>query len=126
MKLKSPIDQTLNRCKYFTGIQQATCKALVPYATFRKPSGALMPLPCFKDEQSSECCDKAEWYTMAEAQVIEAQYTQAIKEYFAALEEGRCPICKAIVSQRQVGHCVYGSCGHRLYQGTVNHKLRQG
>lgn len=31
-----------------------------------------------------------------------------------------CPTCKVKVRQQQIGRCVYGDCGHRLYQGKVN------
>lgn len=39
--------------------------------------------------------------------------------YLEDLMQGLCPICKQKVTKRQVGRCVYGSCGHRLYQGKV-------
>jgi hypothetical protein len=51
----------------------------------------------------------------------EKQHLIAIQEYFEAIRRGECPLCKKVVKMKQVGKCVYGSCGHRLYQG----KLRE-
>ena len=121
----SGIQQTMNRCKHFTGIQHKTCKALIPYERFRTPTGALQ-LPCFSDESSSMPCESAEWYTTEEAEVIEQEHRKAIHAFMTSITEGQCPICKIQVAHQQVGHCVYGSCGHRLYQGTVNPKFKAG
>jgi hypothetical protein len=41
-----------------------------------------------------------------------------LEEFFTDLDNGICPHCKKKVTQQKVGHCVYGSCGHRLFQGT--------
>ena len=52
-----------------------------------------------------------------------------IDQWFAYLQSGLCPHCKAkVVSQRQVGRCVYAEpCGHRLYQGKVGaFRVREG
>lgn len=43
-----------------------------------------------------------------------------IEKAFDDLEHGRCPHCHKKCTQRQVGHCVYGSCGHRLFQGKAD------
>jgi hypothetical protein len=49
-----------------------------------------------------------------------------IAEFISCIAESRCPHCKKQVTQRQVGHCVYGvECGHRMYQGTVNPKFAE-
>ena len=118
---KSGIEQTMNWCKHFNGIQHEACKVLIPYSTFRKSTGALS-LPCLKDDNSHHVCQSAEWYTIEEAEVIEAQHEKAVADYLVSIGTGKCPICKVCVTHEQVGRCVYGSCGHRLYQGTVNPK----
>lgn len=115
----SVAEQELNRCKHFNGIQHECCKKLVRYETFRKPSGALTPLPCFKDGLNGEGCELVEWSTPEEAEAYQKMVDQKVAEYLADIEASRCPICKQQVTKRQVGHCVYGSCGHRMYQGKV-------
>lgn len=46
----------------------------------------------------------------------------AAAAWLEALARGECPVCKRKVEKKQVGRCVYGDCGHRLYQG----RLRKG
>lgn len=53
-----------------------------------------------------------------DAMILEPGKT--IQQAFADLEAGRCPHCHKKSKQRQVGHCVYGSCGHRLFQGKAD------
>ncbi len=123
MKHKSPLEQTLNKCKHFNGIQHETCEANIRYENFRNPNGALVPLPCLRDESSHHVCGSAAWYTHEEAEVIEAQHSKAVAEFIESITNGHCPTCKILVEHKQVGHCVYGSCGHRLYQGKANKKF---
>ena len=47
-----------------------------------------------------------------------------LDQHFAELRDGKCPTCHQAVTQKQVGHCVYGSCGHRLYQGRLKAMTR--
>ena len=121
--MKQSVKDIMDRCRHFTGIQHKVCKAGVCYETFRKPNGALVPLPCFSTDKSVEVCDKAEWYTEDEAVKIDAEHELAVVAFLENIASGKCHICKIVVAQEQVGRCVYGSCGHRLYQGKVNPKF---
>lgn len=118
--MKSPKEQYMNWCKFFNGVQHDHCEQGVTYNTFRKPDGALRPLPCFKDELAGEGCQRAVFPTEEEAEKHEREAENALAAALIGIAEGRCPICKQAVQHRQVGHCVYGSCGHRLYQGKAN------
>lgn len=126
MKHPSPIEEILNKCKHFNGIQHDACRANILYSTFRKPGGALVPLPCLRDENSLDICRSVEWYTQEEAEVIEARHSKAIEEFLQSIEDGKCLICKIQVEHKQVGRCVYGSCGHRLYQGKASSLNQHG
>jgi hypothetical protein len=44
---------------------------------------------------------------------------ELVKALHDAIENSICPTCKKQVVKRQVGRCVYGDCGHRLYQGRL-------
>jgi len=48
----------------------------------------------------------------------------ALREYFGTLDLGECPTCGVEVTLRRVGRCVYGSCGCRLYQGSLPKRRR--
>lgn len=39
--------------------------------------------------------------------------------YFSELKQNICPHCHKEITAHQTGHCVYGSCGHRLFQGKL-------
>lgn len=123
--MKSLELQIMDSCKHFNGIQHEMCFRKVPYEQFRKTGGALS-LPCFQDELNGAGCDKAEWWTLQEAEKQAEESRQAVEKYISAIAEGKCPQCDKRVLHKQVGHCVYGSCGHRLYQGTVSPEFAQG
>lgn len=44
------------------------------------------------------------------------ELVEALKD---AIQNSICPTCQKKVVKRQVGRCVYGDCGHRLYQGRL-------
>lgn len=112
------------KCRHFRGIQHDTCLAgvntrqLVGGPDF----GWACRLPCFPIRSAGEKvqCDKYCPWTVEEATANEEASQKSIQEFLSALNEGKCPTCKVSVKQRQVGHCVYGTCGHRLYQGRVD------
>jgi uncharacterized low-complexity protein len=65
-------------------------------------------------------CDQRAFLTDAEAQAQEAEQAAHVRDYFTKLAEGTCPSCgRSTEPKRQVGRCVYGACGCRLYQGKV-------
>lgn len=54
------------------------------------------------------------------AMTIQPGEGDVIRNAFEDLEAGRCPHCHRKCTQTQVANCVYGSCGHRLYQGKAD------
>ena len=70
-------------------------------------------------------CSKREEPSDEEIAATEAEIKRRTAEFVNDINEGRCPHCRQRVTQRQVGHCVYGSCGHRMYQGKVNPRFAE-
>jgi hypothetical protein len=52
----------------------------------------------------------------------ELEYQKILKKLRATVEGNICPDCNKEVKKVQVGRCVYGVCGHRLYQGTISQR----
>jgi hypothetical protein len=44
---------------------------------------------------------------------------QELKQWVDKLNNNICPYCDQQIVKQQRGRCVYGSCGHKLYQGEV-------
>lgn len=57
--------------------------------------------------------------TKAERDREQAEATAVLRAYVAALDAELCPNGHGPITLRQVGRCVYGSCGCRLYQGRL-------
>lgn len=135
-------------CKFYNGdYHNECCEAGVNYravttdpdvidaSAFRKPCidwetfYAGKGKPAFDNEIQREnwarrgFCEKRQEPTEQEIAESEAEIKRHTAEFIADITEGRCPHCHQQVTQRQVGHCVYGSCGHRMYQGKVNPKF---
>ena len=123
MSEKSLAEQYKGWCKHFNGIQNDACKIGVSYASLvPEEFGRARKLPCFASTVNPVPCVSCVFPTDEEAAAYERESRRRIAEYMAAIAEGKCPVCKVTVEQRQVGHCVYGSCGHRLYQGRAHHQ----
>lgn len=114
------VERLMDKCKYFTGIQHRTCKKSVAYIDVRDSSTSPYRWPCFKSEQSATSCPCAEYPTQEEAQKESDEWDAHIATMLSKIAEGKCPTCDEVVTKKQVGPCVYGSCGHRLYQGRAN------
>jgi hypothetical protein len=122
--MRSEIQQYMGRCKFFTGIQNEACEKGINY---RKLVGGdyrgwARKIPCtdgFDSDEKADCASR-EFPTKTEAEEHEIVVEAHIAKVLKALINGECPICHKSTKQRQVGNCVYGTCGHRLYQGTVN------
>lgn len=112
----------LKRCRHFNGIQNTECRAGINYRQMvgGDDFGWAARLPCFIDENSAVSCALISLRTEAEARKEVEEKDARVQVFLKQLANGICPTCKVQVKQRQVGHCVYGTCGHRLYQGTVN------
>lgn len=114
------VESEMNRCAHFTGIQHPECEAGINYhALMGDGVGCFAHMPCFNDDQSTVVCDKRRFPTREEAVAEVQRHDAAIAEFLNNLKQSICPVCKIQVKQRQSGPCVYGTCGHRLYQGTV-------
>ncbi len=121
-EIERRVRREMNICRHFTGIQHETCKVGVNYRTLvgGEDHGWATRMPCFADEKSVATCEHLSFPSEEEARKDVEEQDARTMEFLAQLRSGICPICKVEVRQRQVGSCVYGTCGHRLYQGTVN------
>jgi len=128
-------EQIANHCVHFTGTQQLKCKAAVNYrALVGGPDfGWATRLPClrggFWEEKAKEqggfvACESQRFPSTEEVEAEAAESEERLRAFMARLAAGECPTCKKPVQMRQVGHCVYGDCGHRLYQGKLPKKAR--
>jgi hypothetical protein len=114
------VEHEMNRCRHFNGVQNDACDAGINYhELLGSETGCFAHIPCFNDEESKVVCSKLQFYSLEEATKIVTKREAHIKEFIEELNNSICSICKVQVKQRQVGRCVYGTCGHRLYQGTV-------
>lgn len=119
--------QTTEKCRHYNGLMNARCDAGVVYETLRDRGKPLREsLPCWIEGIALPCADRS-FPTEEEAKAQEAESAAFVKEYFASIADGHCPICHKPISMEQVGRCVYAKpCGHRLYQGTVLGGKRNG
>lgn len=119
------IQQELSKCRHFNGTQNTHCKAGINY---RELAG--MPklgwgtrLPCLTDPFMSPTrvpCTLLSFPTEAEAEANIQQLEDHIAKHVERLSRGECPVCGKKITKRQVGRCIYGSCGHRLGQGKLS------
>lgn len=110
-------------CRHYDGLDHATCKAGVQYATVQAENVTFYDRwPCFG---STDCPVQCEQYAPHTAEEL-AERDRKINEFmnrltqFEKREIEDCPHCgKHVISMRKVGRCVYGSCGCRLWQGNI-------
>ncbi len=117
----------LGRCIHFNGIQNDACWAGVNYRALVGGDyvGWALRIPCCaleRRENPAECRAR-HLPTPEEARVTAEQHVVRLEERAAARARGECPTCKRPIEMSQVGRCVYGSCGHRLYQGRIPKNL---
>lgn len=124
-EIERRVNNEKNKCKHFNGIQHSECKVGVNYRSLigGPDHGWAARLPCLRDDESTIVCELLSLPTEGEARQTVETRDKRMTEILSQLGNGICPQCKVEVQQRQVGHCVYGTCGHRLYQGTVNPKF---
>lgn len=114
------VEHEMNCCRHFNGVQNNKCEAGINYhELLGSEPGCFAHMPCFNDEKSKVVCPRREFYSLEKSTKIVTEREAHIKQFIEELNQGICSICKIQVKQRQVGRCVYGTCGHRLYQGTV-------
>lgn len=108
-------------CRHFNGIQYGECKAGVAYETVTDRSVRPSRWPCH-GELCDTICAQYEPHTPEELAEMERKMQEKIKHLFAfeSRESDICPHCgKQVTALKQVGRCVYTSCGCRLWQGKV-------
>lgn len=119
-------DKLVATCKHFNGIQHDVCEAGINYRELvGNERGAIRCLPCLPKTNSLGPlpgmdyvdCPKLEYMTREEAEQQETESEAELARVLAAIANSECPTCGKQVVKKQVGPCVYGSCGHRLYQG---------
>lgn len=118
--IKQMTANRLGTCRHFNGVQNEQCKAGVRYADVRQ----IIPkwiFPCFVSD-NIHTCEQASFPSKEEAHEQAVKKAEAIKLFLENLKNNICPTCNIEVESHQVGKCVYGSCGHRLYQGKLSKK----
>ena len=112
-------------CIHFNGTMNEACEIGVNYhdlAGGPPGFGWALRLPCIGRPNPSpleSTCDKLVRTTPEQAAEWERVALEGFRQRMAAINRGECPDCKRPVKMRQVGRCVYGDCGHRLYQGRL-------
>lgn len=120
-EIQRRVQVEMNRCVHFNGVMNDECDAGVNYHGLMGTGfGCFAHMPCFNDEATPTPCSKATFPTERQARQQVGEHARHVEEFIKQLNSSTCPICKVQVKQRQVGPCVYGSCGHQLYQGKVN------
>ncbi len=111
-------------CKHYNGLHSKVCRADVSYESVKDPAGAILHLPCFKDQGCTERCEKASFRTPEEVAAEDERVSEALKKYLDNIKNNICPHCGTpIQEKKQVGRCVYAMpCNCRLYQGTLPKK----
>lgn len=74
------VEQRMNRCRHFTGIQNDTCKLGVAYADVKRqrPNGGFN-FPCLADQQL-DTCDKRVFETREEADAAEREFAAELEK----------------------------------------------
>lgn len=118
------VEKIQQTCRHFNGIQHDRCYAGVDYRGLMEGSttgsGRLPCLPAFSpDDPPPVSCALLNRPTREEAEAEVRESDARLEAWKTAIREGRCPTCGKQIERVQRGSCVYGSCGHRLYQGRV-------
>lgn len=118
----------MQTCVHFNGIMHEVCCAGVNYKALAQTNNLPQAQPCLLelgDPNNHGTCQKAVYPSRAEAVAAVEVQEERLAERLAQLEKSVCPVCRQSVRQRQVGSCVYGTCGHRLFQGRVNPEFKE-
>lgn len=110
-------------CRHYSGVGNGpVCKAGILYETVEDNSGKNRRRhPCY-DREAVTVCEKYKPYTADELAAQEKELENFLVKMadFSARKTDICFRCgKKVTSLRQVGRCVYTSCGCRLWQGKV-------
>lgn len=77
---KTTAERYMNRCRYFTGIQNATCAAGVDYATVKDMESHPYRWACFADEGAMVMCAKRSFPSREEAEAEEREVAKRIEQ----------------------------------------------
>lgn len=115
-------------CRLYTGIANSdVCEAGIEYQSVRNRDQRPHRWPCTSPELRDTCAAYECWTDkeVAETERAVAQFVEAVNALSRG-ESDTCPHCgQQITSMRQVGRCVYASCGCRLWQGRVPEAWRE-
>jgi hypothetical protein len=104
------------------GMCHGLCQKGVVFSTVKvNQEGKPTTFPCF-DVSAQSACALAEYQTPEQVAEEDARVVEFINKLkaFMARETDVCLFCgKQVTSLQQVGRCIYGSCGCRMWQGKV-------
>ena len=124
------IGREMDGCVHFAGLMTITgpgewepviaCRAGVEYAKVKIPKdGGGFWFPCHKSRCGPSTCASAKFPSRDEAEAEWLAMKARLRARSDAIARSECPDHKIKITLRQVGACVYGSCGCRLYQGKL-------
>jgi ribosomal protein S27AE len=109
-------------CKHYNGLNNDSCKVGVQYSVIGTDNKGLAGYHCLSMKATKQC-ENHELRTQQEIDDINQQiavYVMKSNKLWTR-EETECPKCgKEVTSARQVGRCVYASCGCRMGQGELH------
>lgn len=116
-----PTDKQIARgCRHFNGLQHDQCEAGVEYKQFLYHNYHLFPCRARDDGTFTDACPKFEFRTVVEIEAEDQRMAEAAIRWVEKMAVNICPWCgESTEPKRQVGRCVYGACGCRLYQGKL-------
>jgi hypothetical protein len=107
------------RCRHYQPVgHHKECALGIPYSSF---ADSALRWPCLNPDYA-HLCEHWEAFTPEEIAEHERRVQDSVMAFvrLVARETSVCPHCgQRITSMHQVGRCVYGSCGCRLFQGAV-------
>lgn len=112
--------QIANGCRYFNGIQHDECEAGIAYKQFLYKNYDKFPCHPKPDGTLTGACAHFTFNTPEEIEAEELETAKAAQHWLYSISGHICPECgQSTLPEKQVGRCVYGACGHRLYQGKL-------
>jgi hypothetical protein len=119
-------------CRYFTGTANKVCERGIEYEAIKTPSGIEYPpmyqwaYPCSERMRHGLplACEMSSFPTPEEEKADRERLEAKFKEWAEKIEKDICPHCDQHITKQQIGRCVYGSCGHRLYQGRLKKEVK--
>lgn len=112
--------QIAHGCRYFNGIQHEECEAGIAYKQFLYQNYDKFPCHTKPDGTFTGACEHFAFSTPEEIDAEDQRTADAVSHWVKSVSAHTCPECgQSTLPERQVGRCVYGACGHRLFQGKL-------